>query len=333
MTFRGKGFVMALRAHAHRLGPLLVGAAWLWIWLLRLSRRRLGLIVVYHAVAAERGDTGRSFSAAVGIRLFRAQLRHYRRWYRLTALEDLSDAVAGRGRGGRFPLALTFDDDLRSHVDTVLPAIRAISAPATFFLGADPTSRAIAYWWDPLEAALDRGLPLPPPIASLVTTDRRAIARAVINLDPHERDGMTAELRKQVGLDVNAPGLDERDVAVLAPVATIGFHTRGHHLLTRLGDDELARELTVGLSTLRHASKQTVLAIAYPHGEADERVANAAREAGFQIGVTTRPTAVTPGTDPLLLGRVEASVSSLGDHVLRLVRVLASTDSSKIERL
>ena len=48
--------------------------------------------------------------------------------------EELQAAVAERQRGQRFPVCLTFDDDLSQHVDCAMPILRDTGVPATFFL-------------------------------------------------------------------------------------------------------------------------------------------------------------------------------------------------------
>jgi peptidoglycan/xylan/chitin deacetylase (PgdA/CDA1 family) len=64
--------------------------------------------------------------------------------------------------------------------------------------------------------------------------------------------------------------------------------------------------------------------IAYPHGKTNERVARAARAAGFQTGYTTREVPVTPDSNPLLLGRYEAPPDSVDEFALGVVRTLAA---------
>ena len=63
-------------------------------------------------------------------------------------------------------------------------------------------------------------------------------------------------------------------------------------------------------------------AIAYPHGKADARVAEAAKAAGFDLGVTGRYEPVVPSTDPLLLGRIEPTYASDAHFVSQLARLL-----------
>jgi hypothetical protein len=53
-------------------------------------------------------------------------------------------------------------------------------------------------------------------------------------------------------------------------------------------------------------------------------VAATARGAGFACGYTTTEVAVTPASDPLLLGRFNPSYRSPGHFALQLVRILAA---------
>jgi peptidoglycan/xylan/chitin deacetylase (PgdA/CDA1 family) len=119
--------------------------------------------------------------------------------------------------------------------------------------------------------------------------------------------------------------------AVLAPADVgrlvadghlIGFHTRDHHALPTLTDEELAAALRDGREGVAQAAGAAVDTIAYPHGKADARVAAAARAAGFAVGYTTRGEPLTPGSDPLLIGRVDVGVHSPHSLAVALAWVL-----------
>ncbi|MDP9227052.1 MAG: hypothetical protein M3P18_25045 [Actinomycetota bacterium] len=88
--------------------------------LLRLSARRAGIALVYHGVALRTGDTNLELVAPHGVDIFEAEMRHLARTYRVVSAAELLDAVARRRRGERFPIAVTFDDDLASHVSLAL---------------------------------------------------------------------------------------------------------------------------------------------------------------------------------------------------------------------
>lgn len=65
----------------------------------------------------------------------------------------------------------------------------------------------------------------------------------------------------------------------------IGSHTATHPLLTTVDDARLRSELTVSRKEIERRVG-TCTALAYPYGLADERVAEAARQAGYEVGCT-----------------------------------------------
>jgi len=83
----------------------------------------------------------------------------------------------------------------------------------------------------------------------------------------------------------------------------------------REGSDELAAVTGTRLEV-----------ISYPHGRADQRVADAARAAGFTYGFVTGRETVTADTNPLLIPRIPPALSP-GRTALRLARAVASSGS------
>lgn len=65
----------------------------------------------------------------------------------------------------------------------------------------------------------------------------------------------------------------------------VGSHTMSHPLLTRLDDQELSEELVQSRRTIE-ARLGSCTSLAYPYGVADERVASAAAEAGYEVACT-----------------------------------------------
>ena len=105
----------------------------------------------------------------------------------------------------------------------------------------------------------------------------------------------------------------------------VGFHTRRHDRLTALDDEALDAAMRDGRRELDELAGAATDAIAYPHGRADRRVADAARRAGFRLGFTGVTCAASPEADPLLIGRVHAAAPSPGAFALALVRGLVTT--------
>jgi peptidoglycan/xylan/chitin deacetylase (PgdA/CDA1 family) len=173
------------------------------------------------------------------------------------------------------------------------------------------------------------GLPHIPASDLGAALDRRPkaifrVAAVVEQLDPSQHREVAEALRAVAG-PPSEPGLRAEDVRALAEGGcAIGFHTVDHDPLPTLSDAALTRALGEGRERLAEAAGHAVDTIAYPHGKADERVARAARDAGFVRGYVTGRRSVTPDADPLLLPRV-APPAAPGKLALRLARGFART--------
>jgi peptidoglycan/xylan/chitin deacetylase (PgdA/CDA1 family) len=308
------------------LRPLALPACVLASLGLRLSRRRVGLALVYHRVEAQSGDPRRELVPPHAARLFEAQLRHVRRWYRVVPASELLAATRGRRLGQRLPVAITFDDDLACHRRFAAPVLTRLGLPAVFFLSGASLAEPFSFWWERLQRAIDRGVPVPVAAGPEAQVDPYAIhdAAAVIEqMAPEERDAVSGELEARLGPDPGDAGMRAEDVRALAGAGfQIGFHTLRHDALTRLDDVRLERALVDGASRLESLVGRRLTMIGYPHGKADERVAAAARAAGFDLGFTLRHEPVRPDTNPLLLGRLEPSFTSVRQFAVQVVRLL-----------
>jgi peptidoglycan/xylan/chitin deacetylase (PgdA/CDA1 family) len=285
-------------------------------WLARRSDRRLGFALVYHRVDDPRGDPRRELVPAMGTSVFAAQVRHLCSRYRVVAASELLDAIRQRRHREPFPVAITFDDDLATHAEVVVPILASAGATATFFLSGASLHAPYRFWWERLQSAVDQRLDL----ASLsVGTPRRATAihelgRTIEALPPGARKRVEGELELIVGPDPPDAGLRAELVErLVAAGVELGFHTRRHDLLPLLDDDDLVRAMEEGRGELAALLGGPLTSIAYPHGRADPRVASAARAAGFEVGFTGQPEVVTSQADPLLLGRLSPSYTSVGE--------------------
>ena len=309
-------------------GVLGVPLAWVVERLLRLSSRQIGVALIYHSVDATQGDLEHELVPPHGSRLFAAQVRHLRRRYNVVDAERLLASVAKRRRGERFPVAITFDDDLACHPDVVVPILAGENVTATFFLTGSSLEGPFAFWWERLQRAVDAGLDAPElPGGASGSRPSRSIhdlGRDFERLSPEDRDRISAALAEQLGPDPAETGLRVDGVRTLvAARMKVGFHTLRHDPLPMLDDDALALAMTAGRANLEAVAEQRLTVIAYPHGHVDSRVAAAARAAGFEWGYTTRLEPVRPASNPLLLGRLSPSYRSTGHFALQLVRFLA----------
>ena len=242
--------------------------------------------------------------------------------------------AVGRERGGRFRVALTFDDDLRSHISLAAPVLDHAGLPATFFLTGGALGGPFRRWWHDLADAEseDRWSSM---VAALAAdwpwaagcTRPRELAKTIEALAPGDRDCIERRLRELgtgAGSDV---GVDREAVAALRSAGfEIGFHTRDHHPLTTLDDDQLHVAMRAGHDELESAAQSLLEAIAYPHGAADLRVAAAARAAGFKLGYMTGGRPIRRDDPPLLLDRIDPAAfgDGAGRFALALSRALTA---------
>jgi peptidoglycan/xylan/chitin deacetylase (PgdA/CDA1 family) len=287
------------------------------------SNRRAGLVLLYHDIGDRDGDPDRELVPPISRARFASQLAHVRRYYRFVELVDLPAAVAARRRGEPFPVAVTFDDDLGHHVTHALPELRAVEAPATFFLcGAFLEGPPRDYWWQRLQRAVDGGADVAPLLGA---GPIHQLGQAMEALAPERRDAIADELGRLAAPVPTSELLTAEDARRLPH---IGFHTIRHDSLTRLDDERLTRALVDGRAGLAEVAGYPVDTIAYPYGHFDSRVVAAARKREFAIGLTCVRAAVTPRADPLALGRYEAPVrGSIGEFAFDMALTLLVSPS------
>lgn len=299
----------------------------------RRSGRAVGLVLMHHGLAEAHEDAATALVPALGANVFRAQLEYLARRHEVVALRELPARMRERSAGERIPVAITFDDDLAAHRSIAAPILEEFGFPATFFLNGNTLEGPSAFWWQDLQTIVDRGpeawtglrdrLGEDWPWARLDASRQELIA--TIEASPREqRDAIAAVLRELAGGAPPDPGLPSAAVRELVERGfEIGSHTLRHYLLPTLDDRELERAMTDGLDELAAVTGYRPTAIAYPHGKADLRVADAALRAGFELGFTTGHAAATPEQHPLLIGRVVAHTDSVGSFAWALGRLAA----------
>lgn len=287
---------------------------------------------MYHGIAADAGDPCREIVPALAFDVFRAQLRHVVRHYAPASLRALPNRMARRRRGDPAPVAITFDDDLGSHLEFAAPELDALGLPATFFLGAASIERPVWYWWQHLDACSRHS---PATLESVRVGlsrdwdwasegDIHRLASKIEALSPDERDEVSARIA-ELSPRAPEPPLDGEAIRALAAGGfEIGFHTRAHYSLPTVDANALARQMRDGTEDVTQLAGARPASIAYPHCRADARIAHAAREAGFEIGVVCSTGPASADQDPLLLDRLNAWSPSPSSFALALARATIS---------
>lgn len=100
---------------------------------------------------------------------------------------------------------------------------------------------------------------------------------------------------------------------------TIGAHSLTHPHLTALPAERCSVELQRAREMLEQRLGRPVAHLAYPYGSYDERVRQAAAQAGYRSGCTVRIGLSLDGEDPLALRRVPVTgADTLMDFIVRL---------------
>ena len=256
--------------------------------------RGRSLVLLYHRVRPH-GRAAHDVVPTVAIDTLRCHIKALRRFADVVSLDDL----VSRADPDRLRVAITFDDDDLMTVEHALPVLEASDVRATFFLSGRALNGLDDYWWVRLEHLLATAGIAAVRTALKVGGDVADIARACENSEVVRR------LPAITGMPPR-PQLGATEIARLSQAGmTIGFHTLEHLVLTALGPAALTDALARGRTALEQASQQAVRYIAYPHGQADTRVACAAAASGYRAGFVTGGRAVSPDVNPWLIPRWE----------------------------
>jgi peptidoglycan/xylan/chitin deacetylase (PgdA/CDA1 family) len=274
------------------------------------------LVLVYHRLGPP-VPPNCEIVPAVPVDVFRAQLQALGEIVDLVALHDiLTQDTSPSASGVRRPaVAITFDDDLQSHVEHALPVLREFGVPAAFFLSGRALHGLGPYWFEQLEMILiaygERRT------ATLLGRPGTDVARLVLacQRDPELR-GRVREHASDLPTPV-VPGPEA--ISALADAGmTIGFHTVDHSVLPILDDPALEEAVSRGRQELAAIAGAKLRYFAYPHGKTDERSAAAVRRAGFEAAFTGTPRPVRRGDDRHRLGRWEPGAIGSDDLVRKL---------------
>lgn len=216
----------------------------------------------------------------------------------------IDEVIAAVG-GARLPpnaFLITFDDGYRSCRDVVLPILRELGVPATFFIATGFANGDRLYWWEQISAYLARTERAEADLAyptrqHLELADPRLrwrLDQIVKNTQGLDLERFLAELRTALGVEWSA----ELEAALARPLimswehvaelAAAGMgvesHTHHHRVLETLDSAALHDELVRSRRDLELRLSRRVRAIAYPVGRTpSERVRNATRDAGYEV--------------------------------------------------
>jgi peptidoglycan/xylan/chitin deacetylase (PgdA/CDA1 family) len=252
------------------------------------------VVLLYHRVDWSRRDR---WQLCVSPENFAAHLRCLKRSFRPVRLAEIAAMIAD-GKVKQNSVAITFDDGYRDNLTGAIPILEQMRLPATFFICGDAASEGESFWWERLEASLQ--------LMELDDAGAERLHRHLMFADVVERHRMLAEL--PAADHVLSERLSHDDLKILAchPLADIGAHGWSHRRLDHLQSHDLRREVMENVRMLADLTGTSVRSFAYPFGgSVTSELTDIVREAGIETACTVYSTAVTVGSDPLLIPRLE----------------------------
>lgn len=209
--------------------------------------------------------------------------RHHARW---TPDEHLA-AATGRGRPrGAAPVIVTVDDGYRDFFEVAYPVFRDAGIPAMLFVTTGFVDGTHWFWWDRLEHVLNgapEGRPKVEVGGRALALDltgpagRKAAWHAVADrcrfIPDRQKEEAIARLAADLGVELPArpPGryapCTWDEIRTMARDGMLmGAHTVSHPILSRVDEDEAAREIAGSATRLAAELGAPVTWFAYPQG-------------------------------------------------------------------
>ena len=247
------------------------------------------------------------------------------------AFVTLGEAARRLREGGPPFAALTFDDGYRDTRDFALPILERHGAPATVFFAPGLIERTARLWWLELEEAIRRldaidfdGASLP---ARSPTEKAAAYERVYWTLRARpEAELLDAIAALAARAGVSSAALaepefltwDETLAFARHPLITVGAHSLSHRRLAQWPAEVARAELAGCKAALEGRLGGRIESFAYPVGDpssAGPREFALAREAGYEIAVTTRPGMLFPEHSGHLLALPRVSLNGLWQDI------------------
>ena len=300
----------------------------------RLKKHRV--ILCYHNV----GEAGRGYlgsTRSIPADSFEAQMRWLQANVDVVSLDEITSSKPGLKR---HQVAITFDDGYLNNVETVMPIMRKLGLPMTWFVATGFVDDAERLpWWDQIDLLMQqsegridfteaevRGAYDLAKAEDRTWLDRSL--RSIIKSVPRSRrDAIAAELALQlaryVDIPPNAFARPDEIAAIDWDGLEIGGHSVSHPNMAACEESSRLEELQVGKQRLEQISGQKLNWFAYPFGGPDtydEATAQSVRASGFRGAVTLEAGLVTADSNPYMLPRLAISPRlSLSDFKARVV--------------
>ena len=305
------------------------------------ARMRRGYtVLMYHRVLPDAGALRYQFrSLAMPESAFRSQARWLSEHATVLPLHECMESSRSGLAVDRPLVAITFDDGYRDNATIAAPILEEFGLRATFFCTSEFLRTGEPLWFDRIGEAYRSYTPreLESAAAELfgVTdesfSDMASWMDFAKNRGSNERAALLAHLSPSEVCNVDPMTLDELRTLHHNGHA-IGAHTLTHPILPQCDDQTLSRELTESKQQLETWLNADVSGLAYPNGDCDSRVVEAARVAGYSHACTTRAGMNSIDTDPMLVARLDVTRDRVYDSKGRFDAIAFRSELCRVRR-
>jgi peptidoglycan/xylan/chitin deacetylase (PgdA/CDA1 family) len=228
--------------------------------------------------------------------------------------------------------AITFDDGLRSVLDTADPVLGARGHPYTVFVCTDVLAGGPVPWFLRVAYLIER-LGLDPVKQRWKLTDPAfsGMQQVITGLKQVSLDSILQgldELEDQYALTPPVPTdlfLSGEEVKSLAATGTtIGSHTHRHPILSLMSAEEQKFEIRESMEVIESVTGRRPIEFAYPNGtplDFDATTISILRASGIELALTTTQRHLSARDDPLAMPRI--GLSDGDSHIRRVFRTIA----------
>lgn len=278
--------------------------------LYHLAARRyagLGVILMLHRVVKP-GEAILDPGYCVSLDVLERVLQ----WMQQMGWEAVSIDEAHRrlleGRTERRFVCFTFDDGYRDNLTLALPLFRRYNTPMLVSLATSGLDRTLFYWWGGLMELVTRESHIEVPATadtpaltfSAEDLEAKTAAYQALNVLGHQFPAAFLPMLRNLfdHYRIDLAGLVDRDFLSIAearqlvsdPLVTVASHGVTHRRLADLTEEDVRTELVESRRLLEEWIGHPIRHFTYPYGgpaACGRREFALAREAGYQVGLTT----------------------------------------------
>jgi len=204
---------------------------------------------------------------------------------------------------------VTFDDGYSGYHSVILPIIKSMGIPVTFFISTSAIQNQTLYWYDQIITALQSASKVSINLGNFGLgtyrinrydagqkrwTSIEKMLSDVKTLTPEDRAKAVEYILDKInnGQAVTAClsplSISEIKEMARSPLVTFGAHSHCHNRLVQLNKEKVKESINTSKNLLEEWTGQKISHFAYPNGDYNSDVINALQNAGFVSGLTTK---------------------------------------------